>query len=40
MIWILLQLISEVVDNIKNEEVLITRKKVNELMEGKALFNY
>uniref|UniRef100_UPI00289A80FB serine hydroxymethyltransferase n=1 Tax=Chryseobacterium sp. TaxID=1871047 RepID=UPI00289A80FB len=34
-------LISEVVDNIKNEEVLTSvRKKVNELMEGKALFNY
>jgi glycine hydroxymethyltransferase len=33
-------LISEVVDNIKNEEVLVSRKKVNELMEGKALFNY
>ncbi|MCS3871105.1 glycine/serine hydroxymethyltransferase [Chryseobacterium ginsenosidimutans] len=33
--------ISEVVDNIKNEEVLTSvRKKVNELMEGKALFNY
>ena len=35
------ELISEVVDNIKNEEVLTSvRKKVNELMEGKALFNY
>jgi glycine hydroxymethyltransferase len=33
--------ISEVVDNIKNEEVIgSVRKKVNELMEGKALFNY
>ena len=34
-------LISEVVDNIKNEEVIgSVRKKVNELMEGRALFNY
>jgi glycine hydroxymethyltransferase len=34
-------LISDVVDNIKNEEVISSvRKKVNELMEGKALFNY
>lgn len=34
-------LISEVVDNISNEEVLTSvRKKVNELMEGHALFNY
>lgn len=33
--------ISDVVDNIKNEEVIASvRKKVNELMEGKALFNY
>ncbi|MCD9853829.1 serine hydroxymethyltransferase [Epilithonimonas sp. JDS] len=33
-------LISEVVDNISNEEVLTSvRKKVNELMEGHALFN-
>ena len=32
---------SEVVDNIKNEEVLASvRTKVNQLMEGKALFNY
>ena len=35
------ELISEVVDNIKNEEVIAdTRKKVNQLMEDKALFNY
>ena len=35
------ELISEVVDNIKNEEVIAdVRKKVNGLMEGKALFNY
>lgn len=35
------ELVSEVVDNIKNEEVLgSVRKRVNELMEGKALFNY
>ncbi|MBQ0152689.1 MAG: serine hydroxymethyltransferase [Chryseobacterium sp.] len=35
------ELIAEVVDNIKNEEVISSvRKKVNELMEGKALFNY
>jgi len=35
------ELISDVVDNIKNEEVLTSvKKKVNELMEGKALFNY
>jgi len=34
-------LISEVVDNIKNDEVLEAVKvKVNKLMEGKALFNY
>ena len=34
-------LISEVVDNIANEEVLTSvKKKVNELMEGHALFNY
>ncbi|KFC24592.1 serine hydroxymethyltransferase [Chryseobacterium sp. FH1] len=34
-------LISEVVDNISNDEVLTSvRKKVNELMEGHALFNY
>ena len=34
-------LISEVVDNIQNEEVLASvKKKVNELMEGHALFNY
>ncbi len=34
-------LISEVVDNIANEEVLSSvKKKVNELMEGHALFNY
>ncbi|MNK48601.1 Serine hydroxymethyltransferase [compost metagenome] len=34
-------LISEVVDNIANEEVLgSVKKKVNELMEGHALFNY
>ena len=34
-------LISEVVDNIANEEVLTSVKtKVNELMEGHALFNY
>lgn len=34
-------LISEVVDNITNEEVLgSVKKKVNELMEGHALFNY
>ena len=34
-------LISEVVDNITNEEVLTSvKKKVNELMEGHALFNY
>lgn len=34
-------LISEVVDNVANEEVLTSvRKKVNELMEGHALFNY
>lgn len=34
-------LISEVVDNLTNEEVLgSVRKKVNELMEGHALFNY
>lgn len=34
-------LISEVVDNISNEEVLgSVKKKVNELMEGHALFNY
>jgi glycine hydroxymethyltransferase len=34
-------LISEVVDNIQNEEVLISvKKKVNELMEGHGLFNY
>ncbi|PZU84823.1 MAG: serine hydroxymethyltransferase, partial [Chryseobacterium sp.] len=34
-------LISEVVDNIKDENVLLSvRKKVNELMEGHALFNY
>lgn len=34
-------LISEVVDNIANDEVLTSvRKKVNELMEGHALFNY
>lgn len=33
-------LISEVVDNIKNEEVLKSvKKKVNQLMDGKALFN-
>lgn len=33
-------LISEVVDDIKNEKVLASvKKKVNELMEGKALFN-
>lgn len=35
------ELISEVVDNIKSEEVLTSvRKKVNDLMEGKELFNY
>jgi len=34
-------LISEVVDNIANDEVLTSvKKKVNELMEGHALFNY
>lgn len=34
-------LISEVVDHITNEEVLTSvKKKVNELMEGHALFNY
>jgi len=34
-------LISEVVDNIANEEILSSvKKKVNELMEGHALFNY
>ncbi|WP_028123760.1 serine hydroxymethyltransferase [Epilithonimonas tenax] len=34
-------LISEVVDHIANEEVLTSvKKKVNELMEGHALFNY
>lgn len=34
-------LISEVVDNIKNDAVLDAVKgKVNKLMEGKALFNY
>ncbi|MPT31396.1 MAG: serine hydroxymethyltransferase [Chryseobacterium sp.] len=34
-------LISEVVDNIKNDEVLSSvRAKVNELMEGHELFNY
>ena len=34
-------LISEVVDHIGNEEVLgSVKKKVNELMEGHALFNY
>ena len=34
-------LISEVVDNIKNEETIVeVKKKVNGLMEGKALFNY
>lgn len=34
-------LISEVIDNIANEEVLgSVKKKVNELMEGHALFNY
>ena len=35
------ELISEVVDNIKNEELISeVRNKVNGLMEGKALFNY
>lgn len=35
------ELISNVVDNIHNEEVIASvRKKTNELMEGKALFNY
>jgi len=34
-------LISEVVDNIKDENVIEgVRRKVNELMEGRALFNY
>ena len=35
------ELISEVVDNIKNEEVIASvRKKVNHLMEGKDLFSF
>lgn len=34
-------LISEVVDHIANEDVLTSvKKKVNELMQGHALFNY
>ena len=34
-------LISEVVDNIKNENTLqAVKKKVNQLMEGRELFNY
>jgi len=34
-------LISEVVDDIKNENTLqAVKKKVNQLMEGRELFNY
>lgn len=38
---VIAHLISEVVDDIKNETTLeAVKKKVNQLMEGKALFNY
>ncbi len=38
---VIASLISEVIDDIKNEDRLAAvKKKVNELMEGKALFNY